>query len=68
VCGDDFEQGVNVGVWRFGFTSGSAATTIKQLCDALANAGTANPNPEGLAVTECDVTLAEGQVFYPRLS
>jgi hypothetical protein len=63
VCSDDFERGVNVGVWRFGVSSGSAATTSRQLCDALANAGTPNPNPEGLAVTECDVSLADGDVF-----
>ena len=63
VCSDDLGQGVNVGVWRFGFTSGSSATAIKLLCDALANEGAPNPDPEGLAVTECDVSLADGEVF-----
>jgi hypothetical protein len=62
-CSDDFEQGVNFGVGRFGFTSAGAATTIKQLCDALASAGTPNPSAEGLAVTECDVRLANSEVF-----
>jgi hypothetical protein len=63
VCSDDIGSGVNVGVWRFGYTSGNAASAIKRLCDTLVNIGTPNPNAEGLALTECDISLGDGQVF-----
>jgi hypothetical protein len=64
VCSDDMGNGVNVGVWRFGYTSGDAATRIKQLCDSLVTVGTPNANAEGLQLTECDVSMGDGEVFF----
>jgi hypothetical protein len=63
VCSDDIGNGVNIGVWRLGAARGDGATAIKLLCDDLVSQGTANPDPEGLAITECDVLLGDGPLF-----